>query len=1264
MSSSHSGNNRIKPRCGFELEDDSEEEGNSYPSSKYPASSRNEEPNIFDDSIEDMIRESRDDVGASAINATPSQYGNQDLDDLFVADDSAQEADFPQDEVISIKSEDSSDDDCDFMAIQKTEASTRAQDKWSLPSRTPPIDLTQDVKDEPDMQETDSAFGKVETSKAENRSPTIVRGKQHTSSRPNDESPDPNHLQVRKAELLMKGQEGGLSSEEVAELCRLEMAIITSQGAANEDQDKYASKGGVENDKKHREANAREKKNKSKRKNPEVQRNGPPKNAAEYFARKGQELREKKQKELEKQSSTDPTRHRKKAKLSAKALKDEEERRDRVATIFQPNDAIHERAGMGDSRPEPVFMARTKKDQFEQIKAAIPEGCDLRRTKSQQNDTEDASEAWGFNNCKAVDNKWKIKGMKTAIHHHQLTAAAWMLQRELMPGWDRLPQGGILADAMGMGKTIVTLSCMVGNQPNDLLVSKGRGATLVVCNNGHTIDQWMNEVKTHCEGKFSTRIVHYSSSHKMDVKLLESFNIVFASYRQISNSAPTVEEIELKGKELKGDKKAFKKWLREEKGDLLKIKWHRVVLDEAQQIKNHETQSMNACLLIDARYRWALSGTPLSNRNYELYPYLKFIGCEVGSFKEFEIKFGKGSKAEANLDHLISAVAYRRTQADTFLGRPIINLPLTHPTHQYLRMSKEEIVIFSMAEECFRRKMMEDMEAPGAGPSRKTCFEMLLRLRQAATHPFLLEAMMRKHMTLDDIRKVRKRLADLRGGPSIYDQIGSWTKRHEMSGERLQQIMNSVGEKVRQHNFDDSQQNEADSEENAASPESGATLQFDNSISENDDETTIEGEFDSELDEVDSQDEVEDLSYRKLLELDAEASVMEESEQSHAFIPGDAPLKPFGQSNFGLHFDMDKHMEYLEKFELLKLAVCPVCKETPTVPVKGNCEHSFCNQCALDHLTTAGKICPGCKKIIGKMRPTNILHGQSEGNEVRGNDYYGYQQTFDNRQMTSHFLEISDSMPDVPVTPSAKMTACKETILRWQAEAPNDKIIVFTQFVLVGKILGRMLEAEDIPFVYLTGKQTKDQRVRAVKGFQENEEIKVLVASLRAGGQALNLTRANRVILMELWWNHAQEQQAYARVFRYGQDKETHFARFIVQTPIEDRILRMQADKIVEIDRALQDDGHVIKGLSVHEIMQLMGRVRVKDDRAVVEPDYEDYEDYLQEIISNPDDRNLEEEEEDLEGFVVPDDAAEEASEEETDDSTPTIVLSDDSEEE
>ncbi|EXF86451.1 SNF2 family domain-containing protein [Colletotrichum fioriniae PJ7] len=1232
------GNNRRKPRCGFEIEDDSEEEGNCTPSFKHPAS-------------------------ASTITATPSQHSNDDPDGLFVADDSTQEADFPQDDAISITSEDSSDEDYDFMVIQKAEASLRAQEKWSVPRRTPPIGLTQDVKDEPDTRETNSAFSKVETSKVENRSNKNLRGKQHASSRSIDECPDPNHLQVRKAELLRKGQEGGLSSEEVAELCRLEVAIITSQGAANQDQAKHVPKEGVENDKEDGEANTREKKNKSKRKNPEMQRSGPPKNAAEYFARKGQELREKRRKELEKQSSTNPTRHTKKAKLSAKALKDEEERRNRVANIFQPNDAIHERAEMGDSRPEPVFMARTKKDQFEQIKAAIPEGCDLRRTKSQQKDTEDASEAWGFNNCKAIDNKWKIKGMKTAIHHHQLTAAAWMLERELMPGWDRLPQGGILADAMGMGKTIVTLSCMIGNQPNDLLVRKGRGATLVVCNNGHSIDQWMNEVKAHCEGEFASRIVHYSSSHKMDVELLESFNIVFASYRQISNSAPTVHQIACKEKELKDDKKALKKWLQEEKGDLLKIKWHRVVLDEAQHIKNHETQSLNACLHIDAKCRWAVSGTPLSNRNYELYPYLKFIGCEVGSFKEFLAKFREGSKAEANLDHLISAVAYRRTHMDEFLGRPIINLPLTHPTHQYLRMSREEMVINSMVEECFRRRMMQDMEDPGAGPSRKTCFEMLLRLRQAATHPFLLEAMMRKYMTLEDIQKVRKGLADLQGGPSIYDQIGSWTKRHEMSSERLQQIRISVGEEGERRGSDESPPLGTGRAENAGPLESGDTFDSTTKISENEDETRIEGGFDSDLDEVNSQDDMEDLSYRDLLELDAEAAGVEEPGPSPAIIPGDAPLEPFGQSDFGLHFDMDQHMEYLEKAESMELAVCAVCKETPTVPVKGNCEHSFCNQCALDHLTTAGKKCPTCKKTIGKMKPISFLSNQSEGHKVRGNDYYGYQQTFDSRSMVSHFLDISDSIPDVPVTPSAKMTACKETILRWQAEAPDDKIIVFTQFVLVGKILGRMLEAEDIPFVYLTGKQTKDQRVRAVKGFQENEEIKVLVASMRAGGQALNLTRANRVILMELWWNHAQEQQAWARVFRYGQIKETHFARFIVQTPIEDRILRMQADKIIEIDRALQDDGHVIKGLSVHEIAQLLGRYRVKDRRAVIEPDYEDYEYDLEDIISNPDDQNLEEEE-DLEGFVVPDETVEEESEAETDDSNPTIVLSDDSEEE
>lgn len=201
-------------------------------------------------------------------------------------------------------------------------------------------------------------------------------------------------------------------------------------------------------------------------------------------------------------------------------------------------------------------------------------------------------------------------------------------------------------------------------------------------------------------------------------------------------------------------------------------------------------------------------------------------------------------------------------------------------------------------------------------------------------------------------------------------------------------------------------------------------------------------------------------------------------------------------------------------------------------------------------------------------------------------------------------------------------------------------IPVFSQFNVAMKVAGRMLEAEGIKFNYLSGKQTTSQREKAVRDFQAGEEVKVLIVSLKAGGQCLTLTRANRVIQMELWWNHAVEQQAFSRVFRMGQIKETHFVRFIVDTPIERRMLRMQIAKILRIDAALQDEGVRAPKIDFEDVIALFGRVIKENGRIVrVVDDDPDAEGYDESDVDGNEEED--DEEEDLEDFVVPDDVIE-----------------------
>ncbi|KAL0768935.1 hypothetical protein CaCOL14_008243 [Colletotrichum acutatum] len=482
-----------------------------------------------------------------------------------------------------------------------------------------------------------------------------------------------------------------------------------------------------------------------------------------------------------------------------------------------------------------------------------------------------------------------------------------------------------------------------------------------------------------------------------------------------------------------------------------------------------------------------------------------------------------------------------------------------------------------MMEGCFRRKINRDIEQGTAANQMRSYLVMLLRLRQASTHPFLLEGMMAEYFTSNDFQSIKEKLKNLENGNTVYNQIGSWTQRQRIGDRSLieepsllnnPQLLNGTEELLDIH-----------STQTDESVHVKATNQGHSQL--NGGEGAVE--IVDDTDEVDSQDEIEEDEDG----LVPERYLSQRTQPGHAagmdVNTEDSQLQPFGQSDFGLAFDMSKQIQYLEKVLEIKRSKCVSCHQiSPSNSVKGSkCGCVFCSNCVVVHLASKGRKCPRCRRFIGYPNPLKPFDNEEGGNAgsttqtltdkeyAKGFDYTGFQHTEDDKddKHAVRFLQVADRHPHLPLTPSAKLTALKETVLRWQAEAPDDKIIIFSQFNVVMKLIGRLLEAEGIDFAYLSGKQNTEQRNRAVDEFQNGDKIKVLIVSLRAGGQCLNLTKANRVILMELWWNQAVEQQAFARVYRIGQIKETHFVRFSVDTPIEQRMLQMQASKMTRSER-------------------------------------------------------------------------------------------------
>jgi SNF2 family DNA or RNA helicase len=121
------------------------------------------------------------------------------------------------------------------------------------------------------------------------------------------------------------------------------------------------------------------------------------------------------------------------------------------------------------------------------------------------------------------------------------------------------------------------------------------------------------------------------------------------------------------------------------------------------------------------------------------------------------------------------------------------------------------------------------------------------------------------------------------------------------------------------------------------------------------------------------------------------------------------------------------------------------------------------------------------------------------------------------------------------------------------------KVLIFSSFVRHLKLFADVLKKENLSYSLLTG--TSRNREEIVNNFQHNEDCKVFLISLKAGGVGLNLTAADYVFILDPWWNPASEDQALNRAHRIGQDKNVFVYRFISEKSIEEKIRNLQEKK-------------------------------------------------------------------------------------------------------
>lgn len=210
--------------------------------------------------------------------------------------------------------------------------------------------------------------------------------------------------------------------------------------------------------------------------------------------------------------------------------------------------------------------------------------------------------------------------------------------------------------------------------------ARSAAGTLVVCP-ASVLKQWANELSAKVtESSKLSVLVYHGGSRTRDPTELTKFDVVVTTYTIVAREVPkqnSDEDMEQKDSEMYGicpefsvgNKRKLPKNTDIDGGPLARVRWFRVVLDEAQTIKNYRTQVAKACCGLRAKRRWCLSGTPMQNTIDDLYSYFHFLKyepyCAYSSFRSLKCPISRGASHDyKKLQTVLKIILLRRTKGE------------------------------------------------------------------------------------------------------------------------------------------------------------------------------------------------------------------------------------------------------------------------------------------------------------------------------------------------------------------------------------------------------------------------------------------------------------------------------------------------------------------------------------------------------------------------------------------------------------------------
>lgn len=330
------------------------------------------------------------------------------------------------------------------------------------------------------------------------------------------------------------------------------------------------------------------------------------------------------------------------------------------------------------------------------------------------------------------------------LYPHQQLALRWMTSME-----EGSNQGGILADDMGLGKTISTLALMASRR-----APEGEVATNLIVGPVALIQQWEQEIRNKMDEARRMKVyLYHGGSRKKPWTELKEYDVVLTTYGTLTAQFKKHEAYQQKASDNPNglDERDELRYRQECPLIHRSTKFFRVILDEAQCVKNAKTMSFKAVKAVSARHRWCLTGTPMMNSVSELCSLLRFLRIRpYNEERKFKQAFGsldhkntrgevEKSRAMKQLQTLLKAVMLRRMKNTLIDGKPILNLP---PKVEHV-----EHVEFSSAEDDFYKVLDANTQIVygryvrnnTVGKNYSNILVLLLRLRQACCHRHLTD---------------------------------------------------------------------------------------------------------------------------------------------------------------------------------------------------------------------------------------------------------------------------------------------------------------------------------------------------------------------------------------------------------------------------------------------------------------------------------------------------------------------------------------------